>query len=167
MQVFACVDVDYRNNLAITACLTFTKWTDDLPLAEYLEVVSDVDDYVPGQFYRRELPCILKVLDKIKHTLNILVIDGYVWLGENHMGLGAHLYQALNKKVAIIGVAKSKYYEASHAEVIRGKSNKPLYITSVGLDELDAIQLIASMAGEFRVPTLLKHVDDLCRNYKA
>ena len=165
--MFACVDVDYRNNLAITACLTFTKWTDDLPLAEYTEVVSNVDDYVPGQFYRRELPCILKVLDKIKHPLNIVVIDGYVWLGENHMGLGAHLYQALNKKVAIIGVAKSKYYEVNHAEVIRGKSSKPLYITSVGLDELDAIQLIASMAGEFRVPTLLKRVDNLCRNYKA
>ncbi len=163
--MFACIDVDYRDALAITACLTFTKWTDELPLAEYIAVINNVSSYVPGEFYRRELPCILQVLDKVKHPLDVIVVDGYVWLEENHMGLGGHLYQALNKEVAVIGVAKNKFHKANHAEVIRGESKKPLYVTSVGLDELEATELIASMAGTFRVPTLLKLVDSLCRNY--
>ena len=163
--MFACVDVDYREALAIAACLTFTKWTDELPSAEYIAANNNVSDYVPGQFYLRELPCILQVLDKVKHPLDAIVVDGYVWLEENHMGLGGHLYQALNKEVAIIGVAKNKFHKASHAEVMRGESKKPLYITSVGIDELEATQFIASMAGKFRVPTLLKLVDSLCRNY--
>ena len=47
-------------------------------------------------------------------------------------------------------------------EVVRGESKKPLLVTSTGdLDE--AARAIATMAGPYRVPHLLKRVDQLVR----
>ena len=47
-------------------------------------------------------------------------------------------------------------------EVYRGNTKKALYVTSVGLDD-NANSLVKQMHGKFRIPTLLKQVDQLCR----
>ncbi len=49
--MLACVDVDYRAEGALAACLTFAEWTDGAPLAEFTELVPDVEPYQPGEFY--------------------------------------------------------------------------------------------------------------------
>ncbi len=42
--------------------------------------------------------------------LETIIIDGYVWLEEPKIfGLGMYLYEALNRKYPIIGVAKSRF----------------------------------------------------------
>ena len=37
-----------------------------------------------------------------------MIIDGYVWLGEQRRDLGAHLYEALDKQATINGVGSSR-----------------------------------------------------------
>ena len=46
----------------------------------------------------------------------------------------------------------------------RGKSQTPLFITAAGIDVHTAASFIQSMHGKFRIPTLLKQVDQLCRS---
>jgi len=47
--------------------------------------------------------------------------------------------------------------------VLRGDSRRPLYVTAAGLDPAAAALHVRSMHGPFRIPTLLKRVDQLCR----
>lgn len=161
-----CVDVCYGERGATAAGVLFRRWDDPRPAEEYLAFVEDVAEYVPGSFYKRELPCILALLEKIDRTPDIIVVDGYVWLNrEKKPGLGAYLFRALGKRVPVIGVAKSPYGKAeSEWEVYRGRSRKPLHVTATGMDETSARELIGKMSGNHRIPTLLKHVDRLCRS---
>ena len=159
------VDVDYRNSDALIAGVGFKQWSDEKASAIFKSKVGDIKDYEPGNFYRRELPCILKLIQEHKLTPEIIIIDGFVWLdGESKPGLGAHLYNALGCKVPIIGVAKKSFVGiSSKFELFRGKSEKPLYITSSGIELEEAMSNIKTMSGENRVPKLLKKVDRLCR----
>jgi deoxyribonuclease V len=95
---------------------------------------------------------------------DLILIDGYVWLDENEIGLGVYLYNELGGKIPVIGVAKSKFKTHSKVkEVFRGNSHTPLYVSSIGIDLVEATQNIKNMHGSFRLPTLLKKVDQLCR----
>jgi deoxyribonuclease V len=78
-------------------------------------------------------------------------------------GLGKHLFKFLDGKIPVVGVAKSKFEGSSGAEVFRGGSIRPLYVTSAGMDLQKASVRIRSMHGVHRIPTLLKRVDLLAR----
>lgn len=161
----ACIDVDYREPGAVAACLTFSAFTDEKASGEYVAAIPQVEPYQPGAFYRRELPCILRVLEQLAEPPRVLVIDGFVWLGPDRPGLGARLYQALGERVPILGVAKTKFAGAEPLqEVLRGESRLPLLVSAIGLDLEVAVEHIRSMHGEHRIPTLLKRVDRLCRS---
>ena len=93
--MIACVDVDYRNENAVAACVIFRQWTDAEPTNEYAVQVTQIAPYQPGQFYVRELPCLLTVLEQVTEPLSMIVVDGSVWLDDSHRaGLGAKLYEA-------------------------------------------------------------------------
>ena len=79
-QVIACFDVDYKGDKAHIGGVLIRKWTDEKPFREYGKVINDIADYVPGQFYKRELPCIIQLLDEIIEPIDLIVVDGYVWL---------------------------------------------------------------------------------------
>lgn len=164
--MIACLDVDYRDPGAVAAGLWFSHWSDRAGAAEVVLPIARVEPYQPGQFYRRELPCLLAVL-RAGPPVEIVLVDGYVWLGgEEHPGLGAHLYRALDQNTAVIGVAKTSYREAgpgSCQEIRRGGSQAPLYITAAGIDLAAAADHVLRMHGPHRIPTLLKRVDQLCR----
>jgi deoxyribonuclease V len=163
--MIACVDVDYRDPYAIAACVAFRSWTDPVSADEKVERISPIEPYVPGQFYRRELPCLLAVLETMREALETVVVDGYVWLkDEKTPGMGARLFEALGGKVPVIGVAKTRFLSSSiAAEVKRGHSLRPLYVTAAGIDLANAAGFIRSMHGDHRIPTLLRRVDRLCR----
>jgi deoxyribonuclease V len=162
--MLAAVDVQYDAHQAIAACVTFEHWTDAEPWSELVAPADHVQDYVPGQFWRRELPCILAALRLIETLPDVVLVDGHVWLdAHGRKGLGAHLYDALEGRTAVIGVAKNPFRGLTcHSEVFRGKSHLPLWVTSVGFDG-DAAGVIAGMHGRYRMPTLLKRADQLCR----
>jgi deoxyribonuclease V len=164
--MLACVDVDYRGDDAVAACVLFRAWTDETPAAELVEPISGVEPYAPGEFYRRELPCLRAVLNRLPEVPEVVVIDGYVWLsGEERPGLGAHLYEALSRQVPVVGVAKTRFHSARLAvPVVRGTgSTSPLFVTAAGLDAAAAAAHVQAMHGTYRIPTLLRLVDRLCR----
>ena len=163
------VDVDYRDSCAYIGGVTFENWNDGVEKDTSVSFLDHIHEYIPGQFYLRELPCILRLIEEHKLKPEYIVIDGFVLLdGEGKPGLGKYLYDALNNKVAIIGVAKKPFKGMPSAcEVYRGFSKNPLYVTSVGITLDDAKTFIRSMHGEYRVPTLLKRVDQVCRQHKS
>lgn len=155
------VDVRYEDKCAVVAGVLFSNWRDATPERELLTTIPIPADYQPGQFYKRELPCILKLIEENDLRPEYVVVDGFVYLdGAKRPGLGKHLYDALHGKVAVIGVAKSHFFGIGQEyEVFRGGSNKPLYVTAVGVELDFAKVLIRSMHGHHRIPTLLKRVD--------
>lgn len=163
--MIACVDVSYQNNEAVAACVLFRSWTDESSDDEIIERIGKIEEYQPGEFYRRELPCILAVLRKVREPLEAVIVDGFVWLGdENSPGLGARLFDRLGRTTVVIGVAKSGFIGAALAvQVLRGRSLKPLYVTAAGMDVSEAARHIQEMHGKFRIPTLLKRTDHLSR----
>jgi deoxyribonuclease V len=163
--MLACVDVAYREDEAVAACVLFHDWPDAVPAEERVQRVRPVEPYQPGQFYRRELPCLLAVLGPVRDRLRTVVIDGYVWLGdESAPGLGARLYEALGSGLPVLGVAKTRYAGAVTARpVYRGGSRRPLYVTAVGIDPDAAARHIEAMHGPYRIPTLLRRADRLSR----
>lgn len=163
--MLACVDVDYRDDAAVAACVLFRDWADEAPAAERVERIARVEPYEPGQFYRRELPCVLAVLGPLAEGLGAVVIDGYVWLrDEATPGLGGRLYAALGRAVPVVGVAKTRFASATAAvPVLRGGSARPLYVTAAGLSADEAARRVRDMHGPCRIPTLLKRADQLCR----
>jgi deoxyribonuclease V len=164
--MMACVDVDYRGEDAMAACVLFQTWTDETSAGEIVEHIRGVEAYVPGQFYRRELPCLLAVLRRVSEPLELVVVDGFVWLGdESQPGLGAHLYEALGRRIPVVGVAKTRFAGAQLAvEVVRGVgASRPLFVTAAGMDVEMAARSVQRMHGPYRIPTLLRQVDRLCR----
>ncbi len=161
------VDVHYNDNgTANVSYVGFKEWNASDYKYAYTKTVENVKPYESGQFYKRELPCIMSILGELSLDLvEYIIIDGYVWLGTvDKPGLGTYLYHALNQKIPIIGVAKSKYDNTPQdCAIYRGKSKHPLYITSIGVDLEQAKNFIQKMHGNNRIPTLLKKVDQIAR----
>lgn len=160
-------DTYYYENKAKTVCLGFKDWGVEKSYQIFSETISDIAEYVSGEFYKRELPCILSLLSKIDlKEVNLIIIDGFVFLNdENKFGLGAYLYKALNEEIPIIGVAKRDFasIEKSRKKIFRGISKNPLFITSIGIDLNLASKKIEEMNGEYRIPSLLKELDKLTK----
>jgi deoxyribonuclease V len=160
----AAFDAHYlEDGRASAAAVLFSQYSDGEPEETYTHILPTAAPYVPGRFYRRELPCILVLLGQIKKMPDELVIDGHVMLGDRP-GLGRYLFEALDSKIPVIGVAKSGFAEYSGARVFRGESRRPLYVTCAGLDLEEASEKIRLMHGDHRIPTLLKLVDSLARD---
>lgn len=157
------VDGHYEEERAQIAGGLFYQWEDEQLSVGKTVNMAVPDEYIPGEFYRRELPCILALLDIIVDFVDTIVVDSYVRLAPDHPGLGHYLWEALDRRIPVIGVAKSKFRGSDAIEVFRGKSRRPLFVTAVGMDEQDAADAVRRMAGKYRIPTLLKEVDRMAR----
>ena len=159
------MDVDYREDYAIAAGILFDNWKSDETLEEIIVKVDDVKPYESGQFYKRELPCLMKLIKSLDSLPDLFIVDSFVYLDDDMKpGLGAYLYKEFNENIPVLGVAKTNFKECnSKIEILRGESNSPLFITSAGIPLKKAAEYIQDMHGEFRNPTLLKKVDQLCR----
>ena len=159
-------DTYYFENKAKTVCISFDDWSDEENYTVETETIENIEEYQSGEFYKRELPCILSLLNKIEiKNITTIIVDGFVYLDDDKRpGLGVHLYKQL-RNVPIIGVAKTNFatLDKNKRELYRGKSIKPLYITSIGIDLDEATKLIKNMKGENRIPTLVKKLDTLTK----
>ena len=157
------IDVHYREGIAKTVSIEFDDWNASKPTNTHVVIIPETADYVPGQFYKRELPCILEVL-KLSDLSKVdyIIVDGYVFLDDlGKKGLGSYLFEALAGQIPIIGVAKRSFHSIDKLviPIKRGQSNNPLYITSQGADLKAMATKIKAMDGDFRTPTLLKILD--------
>lgn len=161
------IDVLYHeDNSALAVGILFKEWNSkDLDFSR-TKKIDKVAPYVSGQFNKRELPCILELLNEFSiDEIECIVVDGFVWLGDPEVpGLGKYLYESLNKKIPIIGVAKNKHLSSpTYCEIYRGRSKNPLYVTAIGIDLETAKESILNMNGDNRIPSLLKKVDKISR----
>lgn len=160
-------DTYYYGDFAKTICIAFKNWDSENEEAIYSENTSITSEYESGAFYKRELPCILSLLKKIDlKESDIIIVDGYVTLNnDGKIGLGGYLYNALDNKIPVVGIAKNGFAaeDDKRREVFRGESKTPLFVTSQGID-VDEIKIaLKNMSGAYRIPTLLKKLDQLTR----
>ncbi len=161
-------DTYYYEDKARTVALQFENWQDLEESRVFDETLSGISEYVSGEFYKRELPCILSLLKQIDLThCETIIIDGFVILDdEGKLGLGGYLYEALSSKIPVIGVAKNNFSQINRHKkaILRGESKKPLYITVMGMDLELAADKIKDMNGDYRFPNILKRVDAIGRD---
>jgi deoxyribonuclease V len=161
--MIAAFDVHYpAQGPARAAAVLFTDYSDPVPDRILSRLISEPAGYIPGAFYKRELPCILALLDQFEQMPAEMIIDGYVQLGAKP-GLGRYLFEALGCRIPVIGVAKSAFTGAASEKVFRGGSRRPLYVTASGTPAETAARSVRRMHGPHRIPTLLKHVDRVAR----
>lgn len=161
--MFAAVDVHYlgaegcRAALVTAADARFAAVT-----ASRVAVAGETVPYQPAQFYLRELPPLRAVLGDAS-SVALIIVDGYVDLDPaGQPGLGAYVHEEY--AVPVIGVAKSAFRTATHAvPVLRGQSDRPLFVTSAGMGIADAAVLVNEMAGPYRIPDALRKADRLAR----
>ncbi|NVK64222.1 MAG: endonuclease V [Flavobacteriales bacterium] len=163
-----CFDTYYFDDFAQTSCVGVESWESETVAFQLTESIDEIEDYESGSFYKRELPCLISILQKIDlhPKKDVLVIDGFVVLDDKGKPrLGAYLYEHLNRQIPVIGVAKNNFATINELkrEVFRGESAKPLYVTAAGMDLNEASSNVANMHGDFRMPTILKLVDSYCR----
>lgn len=160
-------DTYYFGDKAKTVCIAFESWDSEIENKIFTETTAVTADYESGAFYKRELPCVLSLLKKI--TLkegDLIIVDGYVTLdNEGKTGLGGHLFQTLRGKLPVIGIAKNGFNSPDHQRrsVYRGDSKTPLFLTAIGADVDEIKCKVEEMHGNFRIPTLLKKLDQLTR----
>ncbi len=164
----AFLDVGYRDTGARAACVLAGSWESELPSSTYVRDIEHVEAYEPGSFYRRELPCLLSVLRLLPSLPQIVVVDGHVWLSSaRRPGLGAHLHDAPGRRIPVVGVAKTAFADARScdvvAQVLRGRSRQPLFVTAAGMELGAATRDVRRMAGKHRAPEMLRIVDRLSR----
>ncbi|MFD2917098.1 endonuclease V [Psychroserpens luteus] len=161
--MYLALDVHYKTNYAKSVGVTFLTKDDEVPQDIIIETLKDIEPYQPGEFYKRELPCLLQVIAKVDlNSIDAIIVDGHVYIDNaGNYGLGGYLYQALDDKIPIIGVAKRTFHANKDTviEVLRGTSNNPLHVSSIGIDLNTAAQFIKEMHGDHRHPTLLKTLD--------
>ena len=166
--MLCALDVHYYTDQgadrATAAAVVFETWSSAEAIATYSTTIEAVQPYEPGQFYKRELPCLLAVIEAIANPITVYLVDGYVWLGATTPGLGHHLYHALKPHVPVVGIAKAPFKDLSGSTpVLRGSSQNPLYVSTIDMFLEEALQGVQKMHGEHRIPTLLKQVDQLSR----
>lgn len=161
-------DTYYFEEFAKTVCIAFENWDSEKEHEVFTEKTAILSDYESGAFYKRELPCILSLLNRI--TLNsddLIIVDGFVTLdNDGKIGLGGYLYEALNGFVPVIGIAKNNFSapDDQRRSICRGDSKTPLFVTAKGADVDEVKKRVEEMSGNFRIPTLLKKLDQLTRN---
>src|SRR5260370_30439362 len=150
--MYAAVDVHYLpSGEARAALVVAPSAAFSVIETEKVVLVPEVAPYVPGQFWRRELPCLQAVLTGVS-GLSLLVVDGYVDLDPSgRPGLGAHASAAFG--VPVVGVAQTRFATATHAvPVLRGEtgSARPLYVTAAGIPGAEAADRGRTMSRRYR-----------------
>ncbi len=169
MKNYLFVDVAYSGQKAVAAAVITPPKNTGRITACYTCTIDGVAQYEPGNFYKRELPCILKLLNLVQEPLETIFIDAYVWLSPTHPGLGAHLFKALDTKIPVIGIAKSGFLILEGTTniveyVLRGKSKRPLYVTAAGIDLKKAARIVKKLYKRYRIPYAMKESDSLARH---
>jgi deoxyribonuclease V len=160
-------DTYYYKDYANTICLAFENWDSEAETEIFRGKTTITSDYESGAFYKRELPCILSLLEKIiLNEGDIIIVDGYVTLNnDGKIGLGGYLYDTLEQKFPVVGIAKNEFNisDSQRRAVCRGESKTPIFLTAKGID-VDLVKTkVENMHGNFRIPTLLKKLDQLTR----
>jgi deoxyribonuclease V len=174
------VDVAYKKNVGVATYVLTKYGSKELENVDYA-TVDNLPPYVPGLFYLREAPPILKVLSRQIEKPYILFINGHGLAHPRKMGLASYIGVVLN--VPTIGVTKSLLYgkvdrsiqpplifvdELAVGAVLRTKGRGEIYISighRVTLD--DAIRVVSDNLFDLALPAPLWYADKLSKEALA
>jgi deoxyribonuclease V len=179
----AGVDVGFKDNYAITQAAVVVLNFPSLQLVERsIATQPTCFPYIPGFLSFREIPALLKAIEKLTITPDLILCDGQGIAHPRRFGIACHLGVLLD--TPSIGVAKSlligKHQELPPEKgswqplkdkgeiigaVLRSRTNvKPLYISSGHKISLDtSINYVMSCLTKYRLPETTRLADKLSR----
>ena len=171
-------DTYYYNGYSYTVGGVFENWTDKKVNYYVTSKRECIDaEYVSGELYKRELPCIMQCIKMLDlNNIDTIIVDGFVWLTtdgtDNTLALGMRLFNALKEEynrtdITIIGIAKTGFHWPipGCVEIKRGVSKAPLYVTCSNKEETSKYAtLIEQMYGAYRLPDIIKAIDSKTRD---
>jgi len=87
----ACVDVDLPGQSRHRRVCPLPDWSDAEPAETIAIRIDGVAPMCPRVLQARAA-CLLAVLARVADPVELVIVDGYVWLADDdHPGLGAHL----------------------------------------------------------------------------
>lgn len=168
------VDTFYHPDKAKTVGVLFDSWDQDEPSMVIESWTTDFGPYIPGQFYLRELPPTMKLLEQVDiKEIGVLIVDGFLQVydsevGRLEKGLGLRLGEILRiekKDLVLVGVAKTDYREQGERWKLaepwkRGPlGSKPLWVQVDGMRIPDLMHGLGQMKGNCRLPDMLRILD--------
>jgi deoxyribonuclease V len=179
VKTVAGIDTGYRDGMSQAAIVSF-KYPDLEPLEQSISLRPVNFPYIPGLLSFREAPVILKAVEKLKQSPDLLIIDGHGIAHPRRFGIACHIGLLLD--VPSIGCAKTLLvgeYDEPNPErgafsylkdqgeiigaVLRTRSNvKPVFV-SIGhrVDLQDCIQFVLNCCRGFRLPETTRRADRL------
>lgn len=142
--------------------------------------------YIPGFLSFREAPLLLRLLEKVKSPVALVLVDGQGIAHPRKLGLASHIGLWIEKPT--IGCAKSRlvgkydepdtkkgswttlsYKDEKIGCVLRTRDNvKPMFISPghlVGVDE--ARELVMNCLGQYRLPEPTRRAHNAVAKYKT
>ena len=142
IDVYYYTDKTTGKEYARTVAGIFFDYTDKKFEEIVITRTDNIAEYESGNFYKRELPPILDVLDEIYrkgYKLDTIIVDGYVHMCEDdgktyHPGLGKRLADALVgtnlEGIDIVGIAKH-HYAFLHPDTVVEYEGTPTFIGEI------------------------------------
>jgi len=181
IDTIAGLDVGYRSNDTVAGvCVVFNAKTLDI-LDEV--VVEDTTDfpYIAGLFAFREMPVLLRALDRVTVVPDLLVADGQGLAHPRRFGLACHL--GVHTGIPSIGVAKNPMGAFDPPGEARGSMSdlvmdddvvgralrtqngvKPVFVSVGHKIDLDrACTEVLRLAPRYRLPETTRRADTLTR----
>lgn len=179
MILITDVCYDEQNNSAHIGGITFSDWTSDDVIDKFEIDKTGIDaEYIPGEFYKREMPCLIKLWNSIpedvKKNISTVIVDGFYDIWDCRPGMGHHFKDWLSENgysnIEVVGIAKTKCRETNKftLPVYRTKESKEskwrgaIWVNGSNKNE-DYVKRVMSMAGKFRIPSIVKKVDHVSR----
>ncbi|GBF79736.1 deoxyribonuclease V [Aphanothece sacrum] len=166
----AGVDVGFEDNYQLTKAAVIVLSFPELKLVEsQTAVISTTFPYVPGFLSFREIPALLKALEKLKTIPNIILCDGQGIAHPRRLGIASHLGVLID--VPTIGVAKSLFI-GKHEEIPLEKGSwKPLIdqgevIGAVLRSRTNVKPIYVSIGHKISLPTALNYVMGCLTKYR-
>lgn len=166
----AGVDVGFKDNYKITQAAIAVLNFPQLTLVEsQLASTPTTFPYVPGFLSFREIPAILKALEKLTIIPDIILCDGQGIAHPRRLGIASHLGVLID--LPTIGVAKSLLV-GKHEEIPLEKGNwKPLIdkdeiIGAVLRSRTNVKPIYVSIGHKISLPTALDYVMKCLTKYR-
>ena len=184
VTTIAGVDAAFTEDKVIAAACLFS-YPEIILSEETFSIMKTPFPYIPGFLSFREGPAVVKAINKLQKSPDIVLFDGQGIAHLKGLGIASHIGVIL--ELPTIGCAKSKLVGEYNAPgisrgsrsplrsgdktigaVVRTRDNiNPVFVSPGHLVDLQtSITIVLKTAQRFRLPEPIRHADRICRERK-